>query len=141
MAARDALFSRPVELPRIPDTWRKHLKRALVGACLTAASLAAMGGTALAGEVTGSDHGGPNKNGVTPINAYQAGSICSFSGLNDDPSGGGDPFQDGKVQNWGKVVEDAKAFIGDGDHGANEVARLFQTEGPGTNCRGYASGD
>jgi hypothetical protein len=141
MAVRDALFSRPVELPRIPDTWRKHMKRALVGACLTAASLAAMGGTALAGEVTGSDHGGPNKNGLTPINAYQAGSICSFSGLNDDPSGGGDPFQDGRVQNWGKTVEDAKAFLGDGDHGANELASLFQVEGPGTNCRGYASGD
>ena len=117
------------------------MKRALVGACLTAASLAAMSGTALAGEVTGSAHGGPNKNGLTPINAYQAGSICSFSGLNDDPSGGGDPFQDGKVQNWGKVVADAKAFLGDGAPGANELARLFQVEGPGTNCRGYASGD
>ena len=91
-----------------------------------------MGGTALAGEITG--NGKP-----TPINQYQAGSICSFSGLNDDPSGGGDPFQDGKVQNWGKTVADAKALIGDGDHGANELARLFQVEGPGTNCRGYAS--
>ena len=110
------------------------MKRALVGACLTAASLAAMGGTALAGEITGNGK-------LTPINGFQAGSICSFSGLNDDPSGGGDPFQDGKVQNWGKTVEDAKAFIGDGDHGANEIARLFQVEGPGTNCRGYASGD
>lgn len=115
------------------------MKRALVGACLTAASLAAMGGSALAGEVTGSDHGGPNKDGLTPINGFQAGSICSFSGLNDDPSGGGDPFQDGRVQNWGKVVEDAKAFIGDGDHGANELASQFQVEGPGTNCRGFAS--
>ena len=85
------------------------------------------------------DHGAPNKNGLTPVNGFQAGSICSFSGLNDDPSGGGDPFQDGKVQNWGKVVEDAKALIGDGDHGANEVAGLFQVEGPGTNCRGFAS--
>jgi hypothetical protein len=133
LAARDAPFSQPVELPRIPDTWRKHLKRALVGACLTAASLAAMGGTALAGEVTG-------KGKPTPIQNFRAGSICAFSGQNDDPTGGGDPFQDGRVQNWGKVVEDAKAFIGDGDHGANEVARMFQVEGPGTNCRGFASG-
>jgi hypothetical protein len=128
-----------LELPRIIGHLEEHLKRALVGACLTAAALAAMGGTALAGEVTGSDHGGPNKNGLTPINAFQAGSICSFSGLNDDPSGGGDPFQDGRVQNWGKVVADAKALLGDGDQGANELARRFQVEGPGTNCRGYAS--
>jgi hypothetical protein len=45
------------------------------------------------------------------------------------------------VQNWGKVVEDAKVFLGDGDHGANELASQIQTEGPGTNCRGYASQD
>jgi hypothetical protein len=45
------------------------------------------------------------------------------------------------VQNWGKVVEDAKAFLGDGDHGANELASQILDEGPGTNCRGFASGD
>ena len=73
---------------------------------------------------------------LTPINEYQAGSICSFSGLNDDPSGGGDPFQDGRVQNWGKAVEDAKALIGDGDHGANELARHDPGRGAGDELPG-----
>jgi hypothetical protein len=94
----------------------------------------AFGGTAFAGEVTG--NGKP-----TPINQFRAGSICSFSGQNDDPTGGGDPFQDGRTQNWGHVLDDAKQFIGDGDNGANELASMINTEGPGTNCRGFASGD
>jgi hypothetical protein len=66
--------------------------------------------------------------------------VCSFSGQNDDPTGGGDPFQDGRTQNWGHVLADAKQFIGDGDHGANELASMINAEGPGTNCRGFASG-
>ena len=92
----------------------------------------AMSAPAFAGEVTG-------KGKPTPIHSYTAGSICSFSGLNDDPSGGGDPFEVGKVQNWGAAVNVAKVYIGDGDHGANELAHLIRIEGPGTNCRGYAS--
>ena len=44
------------------------------------------------------------------------------------------------MQNWGKVLEDAKALIGDGDNGANELAHEIRVEGPGTNCRGFASG-
>ena len=98
------------------------------------------GGTAFAGEVTGSAHGGPNHDGITPINSYRAGSICSFSGLNDDPTGGGDPFEAGHTQNWGAALRTAKIYIGDGDQGANELAHMILTEGPGTNCRGYASG-
>jgi len=108
------------------------MKKLFVAAAVTAA-VVTMGGTAFAGEITG--NGKP-----TPINQYGAGSICSFSGQNDDPTGGGDPFQDGRVQNWGYVLADAKAFVGDGDHGANELASMIRTEGPGTNCRGYASG-
>jgi hypothetical protein len=109
------------------------MKKPLVGAVLAGALVLAMSGTAFAGEITG--NGKP-----TPINSYQAGSICSFSGQNDDPTGGGDPFEDGRTQNWGHVLGDAKVFIGDGDHGANELASQIHDEGPGTNCRGYASG-
>jgi hypothetical protein len=117
------------------------MRKMIVAGALAVVTMGA-GGTAFAGEINGSgEHGNPNKSELTPINSYQAGSICSFSGLNDDPSGGGDPFQDGQVQNWGKVVEDAKVFVGDGDHGANELASQIQNEGPGTNCRGYASQD
>jgi hypothetical protein len=121
-------------------TGRTRMRKLIASATIVAVGMT-IGGTAFAGEINGSgDHGNPDKGNQTPINSYQAGSICSFSGLNDDPSGGGDPFQDGKVQNWGKVLEDAKALIGDGDNGANELAHMIHTEGPGTNCRGYASG-
>ena len=109
------------------------MRKALLGTLLAASIVLGTGATAFAGEVTGNGE-------LTPINGYQAGSICSFSGQNDDPSGGGDPFEDGRVQNWGNVVDDAKSFIGDGDNGANELAGMILTEGPGTHCRGYASG-
>lgn len=86
---------------------------------------------AFAGEVTG--NGKP-----TPIKSYQAGSICSFSGQNDDPTGGGDPFEAGRVQNWGSTLGVAKALLGDGK-GASAIAGLIRTEGPGTHCVGYAA--
>jgi hypothetical protein len=109
------------------------MRKPVLSAALAAALVVGMGGTAFAGEITG--NGKP-----TPINGFQAGSICSFSGQNDDPTGGGDPFQDGRTQNWGHVLADAKQFIGDGDNGANELAHEIRIEGPGTNCRGLASG-
>jgi hypothetical protein len=108
------------------------MRKPLVAAAFAAASIVAMGGVASAGEVTG--NGKP-----TPIAGFRAGSICSFSGQNDDPTGGGDPFEDGRTQNWGHVLADAKQFIGDGDNGANELASMINAEGPGTNCRGFAS--
>jgi hypothetical protein len=109
------------------------MRKSLAAAAVAAALVVTMGGAASAGEITG--NGKP-----TPVNGFRAGSICSFSGQNDDPTGGGDPFQEGQVQNWGKVLEDAKALIGDGDNGANELAHEIRIEGPGTNCRGFASG-
>jgi hypothetical protein len=108
------------------------MKKLLTGTVVAGVAVIAFSAPAFAGEVTG-------KGNPTPINSYRAGSICSFSGLNDDPSGGGDPFEAGKVQNWGAAVNVAKVYIGDGDHGANELAHLILVEGPGTNCRGYAS--
>jgi hypothetical protein len=106
------------------------MKKFIAGAIL-ATSIVSIGGTAFAGEITGS--GKP-----TPINSYRAGSICSFSGLNDDPTGGGDPFEAGHTQNWGQVVGVAKQVLGDGK-GASAIANQIHDEGPGTNCRGYAS--
>jgi len=110
------------------------MKKLLAVAGVAGVALMMTGGTALAGEVTG-------KGNPTPIDGYRAGSICSFSGLNDDPTGGGtgDPFEVGKVQNWGAALNVAKIYVGNGDNGANELAHLILTEGPGTNCRGYAS--
>jgi len=107
------------------------MRKIITGAALALLTVGA-GGTAFAGEIGGNDE-------LTPINRYQAGSICSFSGLNDDPSGGGDPFSDGRTQNWGRAVDDAKTFIATDDHGVSSIADQVRIEGPGTNCRGYAS--
>jgi hypothetical protein len=96
-----------------------------------------IGGTAFAGEVTGSGKGGPNGDGTTPISEFRAGSICAFSGLNDDPNEPG-LFNDGQVQNWGDVVVEAKVVFGDG-HGASAITDVMHEEGPGTSCRGFAS--
>ena len=119
------------------------MRKWMVAATIVVAGVS-VGGTAFAGERTGSDRGGPNKDGTTPIAEWRAGSICSFSGLNDDPDEEG-LFADGKVQNWGEIVVEAKdindpEFAGDGP-GASEISGLIHDEGPGTNCRGYASTD
>lgn len=66
---------------------------------------------ARAGEVTGSGSD-------TPVNNYQAASICSFSGLNDDAM----PTSD-RVQTYGMIVRS----LGGGP----------LQFGPGTSCRGY----
>lgn len=107
------------------------MKKPVVGAALAAALVVAMGGTAFAGEITG--NGKP-----TPINNFQAGSICSFSGQNDNPN---DPelFEGGRVQSFGDIVQEAIVVLGDG-HGASSLVPIIRTEGPGVSCRGYASG-
>ncbi len=82
---------------------------------------------AFAGEVNG--NGDP-----TPVQSYRAGSICSFSGLNDHPD---EPGEEGRVQNWGHVL---RANTGPGFTVADAAkAKLIKEFGPGTNCRGYAS--
>jgi len=87
---------------------------------------------AFAGEITG--NGKP-----TPIDSFNANSICSFSGQNDDPTGGGNPFEAGHVQNWGHTKNVAKELLGDG-RGASAITDLMHEEGPGTNCNGHTNG-
>ena len=96
------------------------MKRLIIGGVLALATVGVMGGVAGAGEVNG--NGKP-----TPIDSYRAGSICSFSGLNDDPTGGGNPDEAGKIQNWGVIPKDGKVFL------------TSIGENPGVACRGYAS--
>jgi hypothetical protein len=86
--------------------------------------------TAMAGEVTGNGKS-------TPIQSYQAGSICSFSGQNDDPNEEGD-FADGRVQSFGDIVQEVVGIIG--YRGVSTMTDTIKAEGPGTSCRGYASG-
>lgn len=107
------------------------MRKTLVGAALAAAMLGSMGGMAFAGEVTG--NGKP-----TPINGYRAGSICSFSGQNDDPNSE-ELFEGGRVQSFGDIVQEAIVVFGDGK-GASSLVPIIRSEGPGVACRGYASG-
>jgi hypothetical protein len=100
-------------------------------AAVAAALVVATGGTAFAGEITG--NGKP-----TPINEYQAGSICSFSGQNDNPAST-EPYDGGRVQSFGDIVQEAIDLEGDG-HGASALVSVITSEGPGDSCRGYASG-
>jgi len=84
---------------------------------------------AFAGEI-----GGGGK--PTPIDSFNANSICSFSGQNDDPTGGGDPFQAGHTQTWGQTKNVAKELLGDG-RGASAITGLMHEMGPGTSCNGH----
>ena len=85
---------------------------------------------AFAGEVTG-------KGKSTPIADFQAGSICSFSGQNDDPDSE-ILFDGGRVQSFGDIVKEAIHVLGDGK-GASALVPIIRAEGPGVSCRGYAS--
>jgi hypothetical protein len=107
------------------------MKRLLQGAVLAAGMIFVIGGVANAGEVNG--NGDP-----TPINSYQAGSICSFSGQNDDPNESG-LFNGGRVQSFGDIVQEAIGVLGDGK-GASALVPIIKSDGPGVSCRGYASG-
>jgi hypothetical protein len=82
------------------------MRKIFVGTVIGAVGILGLGTSALAGEVTGSGHGGPNGDGVTGMVA-NGNSPCGFSGLEDDP------LEPGTVQNWGQV----KDFLGGG--GAN----------------------
>jgi hypothetical protein len=105
-------------------------------AALAAFMVVAMGAPAFAGEVNG-------KGEPTPIQSGQAGSICAFSGQNDDP-GSTEMFDGGRVQSFGDIVQEAvkiqKATGAFGPGKLGEVVSPFvSTDGPGVHCRGFAS--
>ena len=69
-----------------------------------------VGGTALAGEVTGT-----GKSLKQPDGSLHGKSACAFSGLNDTYSGNPEvPDADGffRTQNWGQVGQEGRAFLG-----------------------------
>ena len=82
-----------------------------------------LGGASMAsaGEVKGTGE-------LTPINGFQAGSICAFSGL-DDGTESGLGVQPGVTQSWGQV---AKGFATDGGVGQFAQAGVIHDEGPGS---------
>lgn len=106
------------------------MRRSLLVVALAAVMVLATGATAFAGEVTGNGK-------ATPVAEYRAGSICSFSGQNDDPNEPG-LFNDGRVQSFGDIVQEAIGALGDGK-GASGLVPIIKGEGPGVSCRGYAS--
>lgn len=106
------------------------MRKLITGATL-ALIVSGVGGTAFAGEVTGGPHPKP-----TPIDAHRANSICSFSGQNDDPTGGGDPVEAGRVQSWGQTRNNLIALLDPAGNGASGLNDLLRSFGPGVNCRG-----
>jgi hypothetical protein len=86
---------------------------------------------AFAGEVTGSGRGGPDGDGA-PGATESANSICAFSGLNDDPTDSR-PFEDGRVQSFGDIIQELVDEPGDG-HGASALVEMIRYEGPGMAC-------
>lgn len=107
------------------------LRRLIVFVAMTSMVLAMSAFTASAGEVTGNGK-------ATPIAEYRAASICSFSGQNDDPDQA-ELFEDGRVQSFGDIVQEAIVVFGDGK-GASALVPLITGDGPGVNCRGNATG-
>ncbi|HEX5613979.1 MAG TPA: hypothetical protein VFZ83_02380 [Acidimicrobiia bacterium] len=102
--------------------------RKLLGVAISSALLVvAMSAPAFAGEITG-------KGKPTPVKGHIAASICSFSGLNDDPNEPGD-FNGGQVQSFGDIVQEAIGLYGDGK-GASSLTPIITGDGPGVNCRG-----
>ena len=109
------------------------MRKLIAGAAI--AGLVMMGGgNAFAGEVTG-------KGKPTPVASpdsggrFVAGSICAFNGL-DDGSETGNPVTPGVVQSFGSIVAGLAHEFG----GAGSFAHMIHDEGPGTSCRGFASG-
>ena len=101
----------------------------MMSAAILAASVATAA-PALAGEITGNDK-------PTPIGypTYQAQSLCAFSGLNDDPN---EPGAEGKTQEWGHtILANTNEDFTVADAATSGVLQLF---GPGSSCRGFASG-
>src|SRR3954469_22432541 len=80
-----------------------EMLRKLVGGAVCAVAVLAMGGSAFAGEITGSGKGGPNGDGRPAATQSHAPSARAFSGLDDARGYNGD------VQNFGHI--DDPAFI------------------------------
>src|SRR5215212_42769 len=100
------------------------MKKFIAGGALVMMAVG-FGGTAFAGEVTGSGRGGPDPTQPgTPGGTLHSKSICAFSGLADggegEPAGPGAP-----PQNWGQIPKAERDIL------AQEGAH------PGDSCNGH----
>ena len=100
------------------------MAKKLVGAALCAAVVLGMGGSAFAGEITGSGKGGPGGGGQPAATLNGHASECAFSGLNDDLT------SDVKTQNFGHRHDDPffLEFI-DESRGASQVTVVIDVAG------------
>jgi hypothetical protein len=98
--------------------------RKLIVVAALGLGIVSIGGTAWAGEVTGSGKGGPNGDGTTPVAGHKASSECAFSGLEDGEEDPGGPSGPGTTQNWGQIPKPVRDEIS--QFGAH----------PGDACRG-----
>ena len=99
------------------------MRKLIVGAAL-GLGVVSIGGTAFAGEVTGSGRGGPNGDGTTAIADHHAKSICAFSGLEDGEEDPQAPSGPGAAQNWGQIPKPVR----------DEISQFGAQ--PGDSCRG-----
>ena len=74
----------------------------------------------------------------TPVASYRAGSICAFSGLNDDPDST-EPGEGGKIQSWATARKYFLSEVLEISTADAAKAGLFRENGPGAACRGFAS--
>ncbi len=91
------------------------MRKLIAGAAL-ALIVSSAGGTAFAGEITGSGKGGPNGDGTPGATQGRAQSICAFSGLNDFPD---DPIEGGRVQSYGQIPKAVRDTLPAEEHPGN----------------------
>ena len=106
-------------------------KTRLFAIAVCAAAVMGMGASAaLAGEVTG--NGKPTPIGAAPDNDLFAGSICSFSGQNDNPTSTNPENPPGRVQSYGYSAVAQKWT----EEGPPHAAGQGNGGVPGEACRG-----
>jgi hypothetical protein len=94
------------------------MKKAVVGAGLSALIMLGMGGTAFAGEATGNFE---RTGKTTPVADYVMHSICAFSGQNPErflpPT---DPnYEPGHTQSWGQIPKAIRDTMPAEEHPGN----------------------
>jgi hypothetical protein len=99
------------------------MRKLIVAGALAVVTIG-VGGTAFAGEGTGSGKGGPAGDGH-PGGITRANSICTFSGLEDGEENPEGPSGPGTAQSWGQIPKEFRDFLT--SVGSN----------PGISCNGH----
>ena len=106
----------------------RRFNRIVVLGVLMVMVLVLSASAALAGEVKGPPGPGGAEGGATPVASYQARSICSFSGLNDEITYDGEFPEPTQTQSYGTFLVLIKSF----GFSAQEVKQMLPS--PGVAC-------